>query len=110
MEKAEHILSVRNCLGEGPFWQPGENALYWVDILDGAYQCYDLSSGAVSRTSIGLPLGAMRLCQSGGMVMATCDGFMFWDPAKTASPIQETSSACIPTSADCQNACLQDNL
>jgi sugar lactone lactonase YvrE len=82
METITHLLTVRNHLGEGPLWNSEESALYWVDIERGAYQCYHPDSGQVERVEIGLSLGVMRLRQSGGMVMATGNGFQFWDPAK----------------------------
>lgn len=81
MEKIEHLLSVRNHLGEGPLWNSEESALYWVDIERGAYQRYHPATGLTERVELGVSVGVMRLRQSGGMVMATGNGFQFWDPA-----------------------------
>ncbi len=81
MDQIEHLLSVRNHLGEGPLWSSEEAALYWVDIERGAYQRYHPASGSVERVEVGVSVGVMRLRQSGGMVMATGNGFQFWDPA-----------------------------
>ncbi len=82
MDPITHLLPLRNHLGEGPLWNDAEQALYWVDIERGAYQRYDPASGAVVRVDIGTSLGVMRLRRSGGMVMATGDGFQFWDPTQ----------------------------
>jgi sugar lactone lactonase YvrE len=80
METVQHLLSVRNRLGEGPLWHTGEQSFYWVDIEGHAYQRYSPASGSVSRQNIEWMLGVMRFRQSGGMVMATSDGIKFWDP------------------------------
>ncbi|HEX7434721.1 MAG TPA: SMP-30/gluconolactonase/LRE family protein [Anaerolineaceae bacterium] len=88
MENVIHLLSLRNHLGEGPLWVHEENALYWVDIERGAYLRYLPASGRVERVEIGTTLGVMRLRQSGGMVMASGNGFQFWDPvSRRLTPI-----------------------
>lgn len=43
----------RDTLGEGPLWAAGENALYWVDILDKRLNRLSLDDDAV--TSIAMP-------------------------------------------------------
>ena len=88
MENVIHLLSLRNHLGEGPLWVHEENVLYWVDIERGAYLRYLPASGWVERVEIGTTLGVMRLRQSGGMVMASGNGFQFWDPvSRRLTPI-----------------------
>ena len=80
MNTVTHLLSLRNQLGEGPLWDEDGKTLYWVDIERGAYLHYDPAKGVVDRVEIGTSLGVMRLRRSGGMVMATGEGFQFWDP------------------------------
>lgn len=81
MITAQPLLPVHNRLGEGPLWHPREQALYWVDIHDGAYSRYDPLTRAVERVEVGLPLGVLRLRDQGGMILATRDGIQFWDPS-----------------------------
>ena len=80
MSQVERILSVGNKLGEGPLWNMDEQALYWVDIDDGRFQRYFPADGRVESFNVGLPVGVVRLRASGGLVMATRDGFAFWNP------------------------------
>jgi sugar lactone lactonase YvrE len=80
MNEVEHILAIRNKLGEGPLWHAEEGLLYWVDI-DGHcfYRMDPASSDPPQRFNVGLPLGALAFRASGGLVLATKDGFAFWD-------------------------------
>jgi sugar lactone lactonase YvrE len=88
MNEAEHLLAVQNELGEGPLWNPSEQALYWVDIKRARlyryypvirkYEVYELSQ----------PIMAVGQRSSGGFVTACGSGFAFWNPiTNTFSPI-----------------------
>ncbi|HEX4203495.1 MAG TPA: SMP-30/gluconolactonase/LRE family protein [Ktedonobacteraceae bacterium] len=79
MNEIEHILPVRNKLGEGPVWSIEEQKLYWVDITSGTYSRYDPAAGSYETFNIGVPLGVLALRERGGLVMATKKGFAFWD-------------------------------
>jgi sugar lactone lactonase YvrE len=76
-----HLLPVQNRLGEGPVWNTDEQTLYWVDIEGKAYHRYTPSTGMHERIEVGVMLGVLRFRASGGLVMATCRGIQFWDPA-----------------------------
>lgn len=77
--EADHLLSVRNCLGEGPLWHAAEQALYWVDIMAKTIQRYFPSTGQVDTFDVGVPVGCFAFRQKGGLVLASGDGFAFWD-------------------------------
>ena len=47
------VLDARAELGECPVWSPPEQALYWVDILEGRVLRHDTRSGELRTTSTG---------------------------------------------------------
>ncbi len=84
MNPIEHLLPARNKLGEGPVWSIDEQALYWVDIEDNSYSRLDPVSGTRDTVRVGVPIGVLALRASGGLVMATKQGFAFWDTEQKA--------------------------
>jgi sugar lactone lactonase YvrE len=81
----EHLDAVRNQLGEAPLWSSVEQALYWVDIDEPAIYRYDDETGELRRFQVEIPVTALGLRASGGLVVATRDGFAFLTPG---SPLQ----------------------
>lgn len=75
----EHMLSVQNMLGEGPLWNPEEQALYWVDIYGNCFYRYTLATGKLEAFDVGVPVGVLAMREAGGLVMATKSGFAFWN-------------------------------
>jgi sugar lactone lactonase YvrE len=75
---AEHLLSIKNQLGEGPLWHPDEQALYWVDIAAHCIFRMEPGSGQYERFGIGQPVGCLGFRDSGGLILATKNGFAFW--------------------------------
>lgn len=84
MHQVEHLLAVRNRLGEGPLWHPEEAALYWVDIDGHCFYRLEPNSGEWDRFEAGLPVGALAFREQGGLLLATRDGFAFWDQGEEA--------------------------
>ena len=84
MDEVEHLLAVGNRVGEGPRWNVAEQALYWVDIEGQAIWRYHPADGRLEHWDIGLPVGVLAFRAAGGLVLATRDGFAFWDPAAPA--------------------------
>ena len=78
MMQVEHILPIKNVLGEGPLWHPEEQALYWVDITGYCFYRLFPCSGQHERFDVGLPVGALAFRAGGGLLLATRDGFAFW--------------------------------
>lgn len=105
MSEIEHILVAQNTVGEGPVWSVEEQALYWVDIDRGSYHRFDPMTRDYEMVEIGVPLGVLALRASGGFVMATRDGFAFWEQQKLryiAKPEESKPHMCFNDGAvDC---------
>ncbi|HSV86759.1 MAG TPA: SMP-30/gluconolactonase/LRE family protein [Levilinea sp.] len=84
MHEVELVLIVKDELGEGPLWHPGEQALYWTDIEGRRYHRLDPASGAHEVIPVGERVGALGFRQSGGLVLATDHGFALFDPVARA--------------------------
>ena len=80
MDKVERVLRIGNRLGEGPLWSVDEGALYWVDIEGNRLYRFRPADGTLESFDTGLPVGGLGLRASGGLVVATKNGFAFWDP------------------------------
>lgn len=68
-------------LGEGPVWDPREAVLWWLDIPGARLHRTDPATGATVSTELGQQVGALAVRDSGGLVLATPDGFVAFDPA-----------------------------
>ncbi len=82
MSEVEHVLAVKNKLGEGPVWSSKEQVLYWVDIESNCFYRMYPATGKYEVFDVGLPVGVLALRASDGLVMATKKGFAFWDQQK----------------------------
>ena len=67
-------------LGEGPFWDGEQQALYWVDIPESLVHRMD-ADGTVTTVNAGQPVGTVVTRARGGLAVAARDGFMAMDPA-----------------------------
>jgi sugar lactone lactonase YvrE len=88
MNEIEHVLAIKNRLGEGPIWHPQEQVLYWVDIDGHCFLRFDPAEGTHERFEVGLPVGAVAFRANGGIIMATQKGFAFWDETTRAASAQ----------------------
>lgn len=79
MYNVEHILPCRNKLGEGALWSIDEQKLYWVDIRNNSFSRFDPASDKQEVFQVGLAIGVLAQRASGGLVMATKNGFALWD-------------------------------
>ena len=70
-----------NSLGEGPVWDAGEGALYWVDIQAGLLQRWMPGTDQVERWTMPERVGALALRADRGLVLALASGFALFDPA-----------------------------
>jgi sugar lactone lactonase YvrE len=89
MAKVEHVLDVRNVIGEGPVWHSGEGSLYWVNFI-GDYQILRFSP-SMRRLDVfetGMPVMALGIRKTGGFIAATAKGIATWDTeSKTFDPL-----------------------
>lgn len=97
MLEAEHVLSVRNELGEGPIWHAREQALYWTDIERSLYHRFHPATAAHETVPVGEKVGALAFRESGGFVLAAEHGFALWQPAaKRLEPFGKVTKGANP--------------
>lgn len=77
----ERVGAGHALLGEGPVWDDRESALWWLDIPGQSLHRFDPGTGMDTRRSLGRQVGALVPRRSGGLVLATPEGFVAFDPA-----------------------------
>jgi sugar lactone lactonase YvrE len=75
----ETAFASQNKLGEGPIWDPAEQALYWLDIHQHWVERLEPASGLHNTIPLDLAVTVLGLRLSGGFVFASNRGFGFWD-------------------------------
>lgn len=78
MNNIEPVLEIHDELGESPVWCEDEHVLYWIDGSRGIIHRLQPDAALHETFSAGVPLGVIALRASGGLVMATRDGFALW--------------------------------
>lgn len=80
MAEVEHVLEVRNVIGEGPVWHSQEGRLYWVDFIE-RLQILQFSPKTQSLEvfDTGMPVMALGIRKAGGFIAATAKGLAYWD-------------------------------
>jgi sugar lactone lactonase YvrE len=80
MAEVEHVLEVRNVIGEGPVWHSQEGSLYWVNFI-GQYQIlrYSPQTKHLEVFETGMPVMALGIRKAGGFIAATAQGIANWD-------------------------------
>jgi sugar lactone lactonase YvrE len=81
MEALRRIGEVTDMLGEGPFWCPDTEALWWVDIQAPAVRRWNAATGAVRSWAMPEQVGSLALRTRGGLVVALKRGLAFFDPS-----------------------------
>jgi L-arabinonolactonase len=77
--QAMSVVPSQNRLGEGPIWSVEEQALYWVDIYGKCIEYYVPHTNLRKTFFLPCQVGAAAFCKRGGFVLATDQGFAFWD-------------------------------
>ena len=80
MGEVEHVLEVRNVIGEGPIWNSQEGNLYWVDFIE-HHQILQFSpqKRRLEVFETGIPVMALAIRKAGGWIAATSKGICTWD-------------------------------
>jgi sugar lactone lactonase YvrE len=80
MAEVEHVLEVRNVIGEGPVWHSQEGVLYWVNFIE-QYQILRFSpqKRRLETFETGIPVMALGIRKAGGFITATSKGIANWD-------------------------------
>lgn len=78
--EAKLELDAKSTLGEGPCWDPRRQLLYWVDIEEHKLHRYDPANGEDRAVSVGQPVGAAVVRESGSVLLALQQGFYAFDP------------------------------
>lgn len=77
--QATLILDAKSQLGEGAFWHPAENKLYWVDIEKKELHIYDSISKKDMHFNVGSRPGTVVPVKGGGALIALQNGIHFID-------------------------------
>ena len=80
MADIQHLFPSQDQLGEGPLWDYRQQQLFWVDIDGKRIHQLDLVTCIYTVFHIPVKVGVLGLRRSGGFVMATQNGFAFWQP------------------------------
>src|SRR5258708_6281225 len=75
----EKIGTVKNKLGEGPVWDVGEKALYWIDGQAPAIYRLDPKTNDIKSWKMPKQIGSFAIREKGGAVCALSDGFYSFD-------------------------------
>jgi len=81
MPEIECLVEAGNTLGEGPIWNPREQAIYWADSKGRPrIQRLDPKTGTVDEWEMPDLLGSFVFREQGGIVAGLKSGFHFVDP------------------------------
>jgi sugar lactone lactonase YvrE len=80
MSEVTCAVDAGNLLGEGPLWDVGEQALYWVDVLGKAVQRWHPASGEIRHWPMPDFVGCLAVRAGPGLLVGLADGFYFFDP------------------------------
>lgn len=78
-QTAQCLFKMQNEIGEGPLWHPIEKCLYWIDITTGDLFKSDTSLSTYKKFHLNAMIGAFGFRKGGGMILATDQGFSFWN-------------------------------
>lgn len=81
----ECVADVRATLGEGPVWIASEQALYWVDIVEG--RLFRLASGQTQEIPLARPLCSIVPRAKGGYVGGSLEGLVSISPDLDLAPL-----------------------
>src|SRR5215217_8585559 len=77
--QATLLLDAQSQLGEGSFWHPTENKLYWVDIEKKELHIYDPAAKKDGHFDLPARVGTVVPVKGGGALVALQNGIHFID-------------------------------
>ncbi|MGS0524304.1 SMP-30/gluconolactonase/LRE family protein [Zobellia nedashkovskayae] len=75
----ETVLNTTATLGEGVFWHPKENKVYWVDIYGKEIHATDPKTGSNQTFKLPEYVGTIAPIRSGGLLVALENGVVELD-------------------------------
>lgn len=78
-QTATLVADSRCLLGEGPMWDNRLQKLFWVDIDGRAFIVLHPITGKVTKTEVGVMIGAIAPTRSGNLLMALETGMALYD-------------------------------
>ncbi len=76
----EILTTQRDQLGEGALWDDRDQTFWWTDILAGTIYQLDPATNQQTTHVIGSQVGTIALRETGGLLLATANGFVAYDP------------------------------
>jgi sugar lactone lactonase YvrE len=77
--KIETVTNHLCTLGEGPVWDASNNAIIWVDIMEGTIHQFSFANENLKSFSIGELIGCVALCNNDDLIFASRSGFGLLD-------------------------------
>lgn len=77
--EVKNIVACQNILGEGPLWNPEEQAIYWVDINGQKIQRFFPETKKYEAFEVPKKVCVIAFRQKSGIICGAEDGFYFWD-------------------------------
>ncbi len=74
-KSAELFYDAKALLGEGPFWDPEKELLYWIDIAGKTINSIDVSNRLNKQVKLGQRPGCAALFETEGIILAMENGF-----------------------------------
>ncbi|HEV7809348.1 MAG TPA: SMP-30/gluconolactonase/LRE family protein [Candidatus Limnocylindrales bacterium] len=81
-DAVELVVDAHAALAESPVWDERTGKLVWVDLLGGVVHFTDVGTGADVAVPVGQMVGAVALCEGGGLLIAIEEGFAMLDAGR----------------------------
>lgn len=94
--EVELAIDAKAKLGEGAFWHPDEQKLYWVDITAGTVHTFDPATGEDRVVSVGQMIGTVAPRRAGGLVAGLHHGLAELDPQSGTTRVIVDPEADLP--------------
>jgi L-arabinonolactonase len=78
--RVDIAFHTKDSLGEGPVWSVDDHALFWVDILKPALQCWYPETGHFHSWEMPSDIGSFAVRESGGFIVALRTGLAIFEP------------------------------